>query len=757
MKKQNWNDCARWTLAILGAFGLALFSLGALACDGVANPPASKPPEEDPMVKPPKISSLTGIRTGELDEIIELTWNDPLPASSFDTIEVTFTPKADDLLPQPITVDKGKKSLEITVLKTFQDYTFTVRAVKGTTLGDGVNKTVKGVTVNIDTAIAASLAAATGAGTLEEPAAFKITSADLSLEVNIGKVMAALNTSDKAYFTVDLATNNTSVGWGAMTLPGQAKVVALTLPDGVTSITDAIGGAAAFASYTNLAEITGKSVVVVGAQAFKAHPKLAKATFPVVETINASAFEKCLALTEVSFDKVTEVKASGFAGCANLATIALPALTTIGESAFAGCALQEANFPLVDIVSPFAFDRNIHLTTLVFTNATKIGRYAFRDCRALVTIPETAFPSVTTTDATDAFRLCTALTEVHFPALKVLGGYEFIYDYNLAIVDIPLLEEIGIGSFSYCESLTAAGMNIPLVTKLGEKVFSHRETTAAPAFIYTLPVGDVDPWTKDPAVTLPDSHANDLAPPAGFVDTELFKDVETISAETFARMPSLTSVDLPKVTTILPASGSSLTWDPILKSTNITSVKMPLVTAVHASMFTNRPLLEEVDISGVTGAIPANFFKSCAALKTVNIASATSIANTNAFSGCAALETLIAPRLTAIGNLSISTYKAKLATLDISGVTALAANAVKDCPNLASVKLGITDPSNVDAAAFSGTTAETVASNSGTLVLLVPESAEADYAAWLDGATNKERITIETYEVPEPPAPPAVE
>ena len=114
-----WNDYTHNVRAVLGAFVLAAAGLGALACEGVADPPASKPPEVPSEENPPKVTNLTGSRGGDAEEIITLAWTDPIPANSFDSIEITFKPE-DTAVPQPISVDKGEKGKEITGLKSFR-------------------------------------------------------------------------------------------------------------------------------------------------------------------------------------------------------------------------------------------------------------------------------------------------------------------------------------------------------------------------------------------------------------------------------------------------------------------------------------------------------------------------------------------------------------------------------------------------------------------------------------------------------------
>ena len=113
--------------------------------------------------------------------------------------------------------------------------------------------------------------------------------------------------------------------------------------------------------------------------------------FPKVVSIEARAFYGCSALTSVSsanFPLLREFKGEQvFFNCASLTTVDFPLLEIMMPYAFQNCAvLTSVNLPALKELPAHTFRTCNRLSTLNLPNVTSIGDYAFYLCRRLDTL-----------------------------------------------------------------------------------------------------------------------------------------------------------------------------------------------------------------------------------------------------------------------------------------------------------------------------------------------------------------------------------
>jgi hypothetical protein len=121
-----------------------------------------------------------------------------------------------------------------------------------------------------------------------------------------------------------------------------SRVTSITVPDSVTSISDA-----AFSTYNTSPTVTlqsilfGKGVMYIGNGAFSSCTNLTSVTIPdSVTTIGNNAFYNCSSLTSVVIgESVTSIGDYAFSSCSSLTSIVIPdSVTFIGDYAFYNCS-----------------------------------------------------------------------------------------------------------------------------------------------------------------------------------------------------------------------------------------------------------------------------------------------------------------------------------------------------------------------------------------------------------------------------------
>lgn len=105
------------------------------------------------------------------------------------------------------------------------------------------------------------------------------------------------------------------------------------------------------------------------------------------------------------------------------------------------------------------------ITEANFSQATKLGSFAFASCKSLTTVNMPALTSI----SSYAFTYCSYLTAVDFPVLTGISDYTFNNCYRLGSVNAPAATYVGGAAFSKCSGLTS--INIESVNAVGASAF----------------------------------------------------------------------------------------------------------------------------------------------------------------------------------------------------------------------------------------------------------------------------------------------
>ena len=213
------------------------------------------------------------------------------------------------------------------------------------------------------------------------------------------------------------------------------KVTEVQIPEGITTLSDAL-----FYKCNLLTTVeTGSMITSIGNATFSYCSNLTDEGLPdlsSVTEIKGSAFSDCVLLTEI--------EAGSFKG-------------TLGSNAFDGCTLLErVTFGTGD------------------NGFTGIGISAFRNCKALTTLPDM---SKVTSIGNNAFQNCSLITVIDAPACKGTIGVQ-AFDGCSSLTSVTLNTEenaiTGIGNYAFrnCKALTTLP-DMSKVTSIGNYAFQN--------------------------------------------------------------------------------------------------------------------------------------------------------------------------------------------------------------------------------------------------------------------------------------------
>lgn len=175
--------------------------------------------------------------------------------------------------------------------------------------------------------------------------------------------------------------------------------------------------------------------------------------------IRSYAFKGCSQLTSVDFAKCTNIERFAFADCSSLTSVDFPKCTNIGSFAFANCS---------------------SLTIADFPNCTKLDGYVFSECAGLA---EVSFPKFTGIIQNYTFYKCYALSKVHIPSCKGVGGTAFQNCSALTEVSFPMCSSIGYSAFMDCKSLISVYLYYSSVVGLASYNAFTNTPISNPAYV----------------------------------------------------------------------------------------------------------------------------------------------------------------------------------------------------------------------------------------------------------------------------------
>ncbi len=224
-----------------------------------------------------------------------------------------------------------------------------------------------------------------------------------------------------------------------------------------------------------LSEINGCTVTKIAARAFYGSEEIEIITLPdSLMYIGKEAFYNCLYLKQINLPEgLKEIGANAFRNCDKLTSITIPeSITKIGDGVFYDCSeLQSVTLPnSLTEISNNAFSNCVKLSAITIpTNVTVIGEGAFYNCCALTSI---VIPESVTEIGAYAFQYCSALTSIVIPeSVTTIGEWAF-YNSGLTSVVIPdSVTKIERYAFSCCYSLQSVTLSNGL-TEIAEYTFS---------------------------------------------------------------------------------------------------------------------------------------------------------------------------------------------------------------------------------------------------------------------------------------------
>jgi uncharacterized repeat protein (TIGR02543 family) len=247
-------------------------------------------------------------------------------------------------------------------------------------------------------------------------------------------------------------------------------------------------GDEAFNRCTNLTSANFQAVTVIKGGAFNRCTNLTSANFPAVTVIKGGAFSRCTSLTDVNFPVVTTIGENAFANCTSLTDVNFPVVTTIDGEAFENCtSLTDVNFPVVTTIGGLAFSNCTKLVNVSLPVINNIGYLAFYNCTSLTSV---SFPAAT--DIGSAFAGCTKLASFTLTGTGSLSTIENgkvlvrndteLVAYPSASGNITLnnITSIGDGAFRGCTSLTS--VSFPAATYIGSGAFSNCNSLSSASF-----------------------------------------------------------------------------------------------------------------------------------------------------------------------------------------------------------------------------------------------------------------------------------
>lgn len=285
---------------------------------------------------------------------------------------------------------------------------------------------------------------------LEEAAAF-FTRQIMPLDgETTGEMSGSCGATDSDSVTWKLEQNNKDAEKSTYTLTISGEGAMKDYKDGDTIPWSTYSG-----SVTEV--VVDDGVTVIGRRAFQNFSSLTSVSIPnSVTKILTKAFEKCSQLSSITIpDSVTELGYWVFSECGALTTFSASGVTTMGDGVLNKCtSLTSASFPALTTLGGSTFGDCEKLTSYDLGEVTTIPSSTFSDCKAL---PDSAVNLTGITEiGKDAFKNCEALVTIVFPdSVSKIGQSAFTGSHLTSVTIGAGMTEIGSQAFKDCDELVS--------------------------------------------------------------------------------------------------------------------------------------------------------------------------------------------------------------------------------------------------------------------------------------------------------------
>lgn len=310
---------------------------------------------------------------------------------------------------------------------------------------------------------------------------------------------------------------------------------------------------------------------------------------------------------------VTGIEYKAFSGCNELTSVTIPtSITHYPSCLFMDCAnLSTVNLPnnLTEIPASMCYNCPNLLNITIPASVMKICGSAFYKCTSLQSI---SLPDGLKTIEDDAFHTCSSLKSIVLPtSVETLGECAFFYCYALESVKLNEgLKAIEYATFYSCKSLksitlpsTLTDINRSTSSNIGnfEGCESLKEfKVAAGNTHFSVSNGVLMDYDKTIVYICPEGYSGSFACP---------NSIKQLSSFSFNRCKNLTSIQLSKQITAIPAGAFSNCTS--LKSVNLHEG----ITTINSEAFYYCTALTDVTIPSTVQAINTKAFAFCSNLK----------------------------------------------------------------------------------------------------------------------------------------------
>lgn len=453
-----------------------------------------------------------------------------------------------------------------------------------------------------------------------------------------------------------LTTSLTSIGISAFQSSGLLSVDLRTT--GVKSIADN-----AFRSAQLTTALLNESTTYIGKNAFSANTNLG--------SVNIAALSSLVTIDNYAFS-----------GCTALNQLILPSsVRTIGNFAFSGTSIGAGVVTLnsgLETIGNNAFERTLLSSLTIPVSLQNLGENIVAGCASLSTVIlplgdfnyRTAFTGIT--QNISVTLSATAITAVPNQAFQNFNGQGSTP--NLISIILPAnTASIGDYAFQNCTGLTTTIALPSTVLTIGDYSFAGTRITA----INLTGTG----------VTVISSYA--FSGCAYLTNVQLKTTTARIEAYAFSGCNILETISIPNTVNYI---GSGAFQNTALSSVNLQNTG---VTVIYDRVFQGTKI-SSITLNSATSSIGAYAFAGDTSLTTLNLSAYSSLATIGdyAFSGCGLLGSVtLNNTLRTIGSYAFAGTAISSITIP-NTVTALGANLLNSCGNLANITMPLVNSTN---------------------------------------------------------------